>query len=199
MVLHKEAQQGKYVEPFEYIFHLPPGSSSCNSLNQNPPSKTDMHSPLRTLVKRLQAHTTKRPRTSLQRAFNINALKQRTAHWEPAIDLNDLNQEDLDSNGNDTELVHMSTFSAFNPGASHPLLLNCALPSSLRSRRARESRGSTFPASAHVQTSLVTSRSNHAVRVQQSGTAPGTSRLRPRPCGDGFGGGVVGTVKRSVL
>jgi|SRR5690242_17863042 len=161
-----------------------------------------MHSPLRTLTKRLRAHTMNLPRASLQRALNINALKQRTAHWKPAIDLKDLKQKDLDSEGNDgnnTELLHMSTFSTFDPGASRPLLLSCALPITLRSRRTIEPRSSTFPASAHIQASLGTCRCNHAVRIQQSGTAPGTWRFRPRPCGDGLGGGVVGTVKRSVL
>ena len=93
-----------------------------------------------TLAKRLRAHAVSLLITPTQHAvfsnlLNVDAMKQRTADWEPTLPLSrsktDFEPKDGDENG--MNVAQMVTYSAFDPGATHPLLLSSALPISVSS------------------------------------------------------------------
>ncbi|KAJ4992649.1 hypothetical protein SVAN01_01695 [Stagonosporopsis vannaccii] len=98
---------------------------------------------------RLQTHAisplTTSPRQDIfYRHLNIEATKQQTAQWEPAINLRGLNSHDQDNEGDQTELVQMQTFSAFDPGASRTLLLSSLVPVFFCSRSTADLQRSIF-------------------------------------------------------
>ncbi|KAJ4345983.1 hypothetical protein N0V95_005806 [Ascochyta clinopodiicola] len=145
-----------------------------------------MSNPTIPLLKRLRAHTISLPVTRTQHAvfsnpLNIDAWKQRAADWEPALPLARLKTASKYKDGDDDGTVaYMATFSAFDPGATHPLLLSCALPMSLAGSADANQR-SSVEASLELQTSSTTSSLYHATEVRQSGPETATEEFKPWP------------------
>lgn len=182
-----------------------------------------MQNNVHNFIKGLRAFTVSSPitpsrQTVFLKGITIAALKQRTVHWEPTINLRGLTLNEPNSKGNKEEnLFHMVTFSTFDPGASHPLLLSNALPMPIPSLTAIEPQQSKLVAPAAVQSPSTTSASHHTIEIQQFQPVCNTPKFRPWPYslpkalqprtgttydlmyGDGFGGGPVGSVKLSML
>ncbi|KAF9699174.1 hypothetical protein EKO04_003074 [Ascochyta lentis] len=157
-----------------------------------------------TFSKRLRAHTVTLPITPTQstvfsKRLNIAAIKKRAADWEPTLPLAHLKSTSESNDDDDNGAVaHMVTYSAFDPGATHPLLLSSALPVW------RSSLAGTV------------STSRQAVETQLDAPVPAVGKLKPWPYslprmlqprvgttyglsyGDGVGG-KVGDVKVGVL
>jgi hypothetical protein len=153
------------------------------------------------LAKRLRARSMSLPIQSAQTAvsskqLNVEAAKQRAADWEPTMNFNDLKprKSDNDEDDNDTELAYMCTCSAFDPGATHPLLLSSSLPisvSSLVGGHASttstpdpevETHRNTVVANPRVQTPPTTSSLHHDIGVQQAAAAvPTPEKFKPWP------------------
>lgn len=138
-----------------------------------------------TLAKRLRARSislvSQSQHTVFSMPLNVDTMKQRTADWEPTINLKDLRSKTTVGNGddNDADVAQMVTYSAIDPGASHPLLLSSALPISMPSLSNNASTDSTVDhrvkhrrtASAvilEVQNPSTTSSLQYAVEVQQA-------------------------------
>lgn len=182
-----------------------------------------MQNTLRIITKRPRAHTASLPITpskhgAISKTLNIDAVKQKAAQWEPTVDLKDLILENKDGNGNnETRLLHMTTFSAFDPSASHPLLLSTSLPMSLSSLSHAGTLHDTISAPAQVQNPPTTSNLRYSHEVQQAGPVCSTTKFTPWPYslpkalrpkvgttydlmyGDGCGEGPVARVKLSML
>ena len=138
-----------------------------------------------TLAKRLRARSislvSQSQHTVFSMPLNVDTMKQRTADWEQTINLEDLRSKTTVGNGddNDADVAQMVTYSAIDPGASHPLLLSSALPISMPSLSNNASTDSTVDhrvkhrrtASAvilEVQNPSTTSSLQYAVEVQQA-------------------------------
>lgn len=116
-----------------------------------------------TLAKRLCARSIALPVSSRCTAvffeiLDFDRAKRRAADWEPALDVTDLLSRWLDAepdadadtheadNDNDPGLVHVRTYSAFDPGATHALQLSAPplpLPSPAQMRTRRPSIAAT--------------------------------------------------------
>ena len=125
--------------------------------------------------------------TVFSKQLNVEAAKQRAAHWEPTVDFTDLKprKSDNDEDDNDTELAYMCTYPAFGPGATHPLLLSSSLPisvSSLVGGHASSDSTTCAPAASEVQAPTTTSSLHHAIEVQQAApAAPTPEKFKPWP------------------
>ncbi|KAF1842356.1 uncharacterized protein K460DRAFT_358975 [Cucurbitaria berberidis CBS 394.84] len=92
-----------------------------------------MSRPATTLSARLRARTISLSMTPAQRPFslNVDAAKARVAHWEPTFPFDalrsDEEQNDSDGDGDNQDgsedIQNCTTYSAFDPRASRPLLL----------------------------------------------------------------------------
>jgi hypothetical protein len=178
------------------------------------------------LAKRLRARIISLPitlasHTVFSKSLDITAAKQRAADWEPSVDFKDLNMKSKsqDNDDNEQEIVYMATYSAFDPGATHPLLLQSALPLSVTDLAGSASTASTARAASDVQPPSTTSSLHHAIEIQQADPTPTPvqEKVKPWPyslpkalqpkvgttfdmmCGDGLADGQVGRVKLGVL
>lgn len=188
-----------------------------------------------TLAKRLHAHSISLPIASTQRAVFSNALdvdaaKQRAADWEPSVKFEGLNTKSKtrDDDDNEQEIAYMATYSVFDPGATHPLLLSSAFPISVSDLAGNASvisiqdfeiktRRNTVIANSPLQTPSTASSLHHALEVQQAAPALTLEKFKPWPYslpkplqpkagttydlmyGDGLGDGYVAKVKLGLL
>ena len=122
----------------------------------------DMSNMTSTLAKRLRTHSISLPIKSSQhtlfsKSFNVEVAKLRTAEWEPTLPLADLktNSQRDDDGDNGAEVAQMITYSAFDPGASHPLLLSSALLTSISSPSVNTPTISTLHFATEVQQTVL--------------------------------------------
>lgn len=188
------------------------------------------------LAKRLRPRSISLPHTSTRSAviskhLVIEAAKQRTFDWEPAIDFTDLKlrKSDEDEDDKDTELAYVCTYSAFDPGAPHPLLLSSSLPIAVSSLLGGQALAKSAPdheiktpRNTILRNSSITSTLHHSIEIQQAIPAASTLEtvkpwpyLLPKPlqpkvgttynmmygdgARDGNGDGKVAKVKLGVL
>jgi hypothetical protein len=122
---------------------ITPTSLTLQSNQPANPYSLTMSNIATTLAKHLGIHIISLHTTFFQqsifpkpRDIDIDTAKRRTADWEAALHLNipNPNKPDGDDDDNNSVLLaQMTTYSAFDPGASHRLLVSGALPLSLSS------------------------------------------------------------------
>lgn len=153
-----------------------------------------------TLAKRLRAHAVSHLITPTQHAvfsnlLNVDAMKQRTADWEPTLPFSRFktDSEPMDDDENGVNVAQMVTYSASDPGATHPLLLSSALPilnsslaentstTSTLGRDVKTGRSSAAATPPKRTTSTTATTLHHAIEVQQIASVAHGEKSKPWP------------------